>query len=112
MNRTYCDKFHLYESLCINYEDNLEDIDFKNLHIFLDGSPVEARIDCVKDLVPFFGCIPSVTISQKNNNGERGLFIHTSSKPYYFKQEEDVINMYLNEVKKNWRRINKQTDKK
>jgi hypothetical protein len=106
MNRTYCDKLHLYESLCINYGDNLENIDFKNLHIFLDGSPVEARIDCVKDLVPFFGCIPSVTISQKTNNGEkRELFIHTSSKPYYFKQEEDTMNMYLDEVKKHWRRI-------
>ena len=67
--------------------------DFSKVHIFADNNPVELRIDSYKDLIPYFPCVP---YAEGHCDGEYN--IHTSSKPYYRREEEQLLKIYIRDM--------------
>lgn len=59
-------------------------VDYSKVHIFIDDNPIELRIDSQNDLIPYYACIPSVSVY---SDGE--YFIRISGEPCFLEEESD-----------------------
>jgi hypothetical protein len=66
--------------------------DFSKVHIFINDNPIELRIDSQKDLIPYYACIPSVSVY---SNGE--YFIRIGGEVCFLAEERCFYKYVLYE---------------
>lgn len=75
-------------------------IDYTKLHIYSYDNPlVELRIDCEKDLVPYYPYLQSYS---SGYDGE--LHIHLSEQSFVDQEEQERLSWYLNDMLKYYKK--------
>ena len=79
--------------------------DFSKVKIFAyNNDLIPLRIDCQKDLMPYYPYI----VAMMAGDGEGNLIVHLSSESFVDEEEKEILSWYLRDIKKYWRKCKRQ----